>query len=284
MHTTKQKMKEHKKRHFLVVAAASRGARFFVKKALRQGHDVTALCRAVDDKAALRRMNDVLENTNLTPDGIATNNKTGKLKAKNSNILKPETYAQLLKEDKSIDAICCFVGVTKTKDMINSKNTLYTDTIQAIVDGQRNSRWVETLYHGSVGTEGVPGKSLTAWPANYNMLSNLVQVIFPIFKNVTKSEAILAKAQPEGLDFIIFRPAALKDTPAKRRYAYVFNTTGLNSEELPLKYAKRTIGREDTAEEILRVATLSNDEKKQWYGQGVYLVDMKDNYFKKFKK
>lgn len=280
-HVNKLKMMKHKKRHFLVVAAASRGARFFIKKALRQGHDVTALCRAADDEAALKRMNDVLENTNLTPNGMAVKYTAGKLKAKNSNILKPETYARLLKEDESIDVICCFVGVTKVKDMINAKNTLYTDTIQAIVDGQRNSRWVETLYHGSVGTEGVPGKSITAWPANYNRLSNLVQVIFPIFKNVTKSEAILAKAQSEGLNFIIFRPAALKDTPAKRRYKYVFDTTALDSEELPLRYAKRTIGREDTAEEILRVATLPNDERTQWYSHGVYLVDMKDKYFKK---
>ena len=44
------------KRHFLVIASASRGARFFVKKAIQRGHRVTALCRARDDAAALERM------------------------------------------------------------------------------------------------------------------------------------------------------------------------------------------------------------------------------------
>ena len=34
------------KRHFLVIAAAARGARFFIKKALEQGHNVTGLCIA----------------------------------------------------------------------------------------------------------------------------------------------------------------------------------------------------------------------------------------------
>ena len=275
-------MTNQNKRHFLVVAAASRGARFFVKKALRQGHDVTALCRAYDDTAALKRMTDLLENTILTPDEYIPHPIPGKLIAKNSNILHPETYTKLLKEEPSIDSICCFVGVTSVKDMLSTDNKLYTDTIQAIVDGQRSSRWVETIYHGSVGTEGIPGQSKVKWPANYPYLANIIPRIFPIYSNVTNSESILAKAKQEGLKFIIFRPAALKDTPAKRKYGYSFDTTELKKKDLPLKYAKISIGREDTAEEILRVATLPENERAKWHGRGVYLVDMKNRFYKRY--
>ena len=59
-----------KKRHFLVVAAASRGARFFVKKALSQGHDVTAICRADDDQGALDRVTGLIQERNLTAGGV----------------------------------------------------------------------------------------------------------------------------------------------------------------------------------------------------------------------
>ena len=273
-----------KKRHFLVIASASRGARFFVKKALQQGHDITAICRAENDQAALKRMTELLQTTNLTDGGIPVAEVPGNLKAKNSNILKADMYKKLLEEDPTIDAICCFVGVTKIKEMLNAKNTLYTDTIKAVVEGQRKSRWVETFYHGSVGSEGLPGESITAWPANFSFLANMVQLIFPIFKDVTKSEVFLAQAKNEGLKFVIFRPAELKDTPAKRRYGYSFDTTGLDKDDLPLRYAKKTIGREDTAEEILRVATLPQEERSKWHGHGVYLVDMKEKYFKRIEQ
>ena len=33
-------------KHFLVIAASSRGARLFIEKALTNGHNVTAICRA----------------------------------------------------------------------------------------------------------------------------------------------------------------------------------------------------------------------------------------------
>ena len=46
---------------------------------------------------------------------------------------------------------------------------------------------------------------------------------------------------------------------------------------LPLRDAKMTISREDVAEEILRVATLPEQERVRWFGHGVYLVDMKTN-------
>jgi hypothetical protein len=36
-----------------------------------------------------------------------------------------------------------------------------------------------------------------------------------------------------------------------------------------------TIGREDVAEEILRVATLPEIEPKKYHGHGIYIVDMK---------
>jgi len=53
------------------------------------------------------------------------------------------------------------------------------------------------------------------------------------------------------------------------------DTTAMDHEALPLQDTKTTIGREDVAEEILRVATLPNDERIHWHGHGVYLVDMK---------
>ncbi|MEM9460806.1 MAG: hypothetical protein AAGF11_41970 [Myxococcota bacterium] len=269
------------KRHFLVVASASRGARFFVKNALRQGHDVTALCRAQDDAAALRRMTDLLKQTELTPGGQPAADRPGQLTARNLSILDPETYGQLLRANASIDAICCFVGVTKIKDMRNPECSLYSDTISAIAAGMQQSRNVEVYYHGSVGTEGVPGTSKTKWPAHASIFTNLTQRIFPIFYDVTRSENILANAAAEaGFEFVIFRPAALRNAPAKRKYGASFDTTGLDKADLPLRMAHKTISREDAAEEILRVSTLPDTERRQWYGHGVYLVDMKDTYWK----
>jgi hypothetical protein len=77
------------------------------------------------------------------------------------------------------------------------------------------------------------------------------------------------------MKFVIFRPAWLTNDPAKRSYGYCFNTTGLDNETLPLRKAKTTISREDVAEEILRVSTLPKQERAEWFGHGVYLVDMK---------
>ncbi|MGF1758734.1 NAD(P)H-binding protein [Photobacterium sagamiensis] len=267
------------KRHFLVVAAASRGARIFIKNALRQGHDVTAMCRAQSDHEALNRITKILNETKLTESNIPQAKNRGTLKATNISILCPESYNSILTNDLSVDAICCFVGVTKVKDMLDSKYSIYTDTISAIVEGMKQSRWVETFYHGSVGTEGIPGASVTAWPANYNVIANIMPVIFPVYKNVTESENILAQAASEGLKYVIFRPAALKDRPAKRQYGYSFDITGLNKADHPLKHAKISISREDVAEEILRVTTLPEQERKKWHGHGVYIVDMKNSYY-----
>ncbi|MDC0255865.1 hypothetical protein OAK75_13270 [Bacteriovoracales bacterium] len=49
----------------------------------------------------------------------------------------------------------------------------------------------------------------------------------------------------------------------------------MNNDELPLCNTKITISREDVAEEILRVETLSDKVRVQWHGHGVYLVDFK---------
>ena len=270
---------EQSKRHFLVVAAASRGGRYFVKKALEQGHDITAICRADDDQAALERMMSLLRETELTAGGVPASKTAGQLQARSCNIFEPTVYQGLLESDPSIDAICCFVGVTKTKETLDRKQRLYTKTIGAIVEGMRQSRWVEFFYHGSVGSEGIPGESITAWPENFPALSFLTQIIFPVFKDVTKSENILSEYQSEGLEFVIFRPARLKDGPAKRRYGFTFDTTGIDKEDLPLRLAETSINREDVAEEILRVATMPRSERKKWHGHGVYLVDMKEDYF-----
>ena len=266
-----------KKRHFLVVAAASRGARFFVKKALMQGHDVTAICRADDDQGALDRVTGLIQERNLTAGGVPAAETAGKLLARSSNILQSQTYKELLEDDPSIDAICCFVGVAVTlKDFFSRKLQLYTKTFSAMVEGMRQSRWVETFVHGSGNCEGVPGEHVYEMPANFHpkWLWKLLMGT-PAMMNYVKSEGILAQARAEGLKFVIFRPAALTMKPAKRQYGYSFDTTGLNKEEHPLRYAKKSISREDVAEEILRVATLPESERVKWHGHGVYLVDMK---------
>lgn len=263
------------KRHFLVIAAASRGARFFVKKALEQGHNVTALCRAENDKNALIRMNEILESTQTTPSRNRSAEVSGKLTAHSLNILSSETYRQLLNDDRTIDAIACFVGVTKVKDMMSRKTRLYTNTMKALVDGMNQSRLVEVFYHSSVGSEGVPGASETRWPANYPIYSPLIHRIFPVFRDVTRSENVLASIKKDGGQYIIFRPAGLTDDTAKRHYGYSFDTTGLYKEDFPLSTAKTTICREDVAEEILRVATLDQSERTHWHGHGVYLADLK---------
>ena len=76
------------RQHFLVIAAASRGARLFIKKSLQQGHSVTALCRAVDDHAAQERIAVLLGNTTLTEGGIPAVDVPGSLRAKNQDILR----------------------------------------------------------------------------------------------------------------------------------------------------------------------------------------------------
>ncbi len=266
--------KQHK--HFLVIAAASRGARFFIKKALRQGHDVTALCRATHDEAALERINRLLEETSLAKGGVKASQKPGVLRTSSKSILEAKTYSSLLKNDPSINHICCFVGATTFRQMIDRNERLYTKTILALVEGMRCSRWVEFFYHGSSGSEGIPGENTARLPENFRprWILNL-GLKLPAAQNCFESEKILAKAGAEGLQFVIFRPAWLTTAPAQRSYGYCFDTTGMNKEELPLRAASKTISREDVAEEILRVANLPHEERAHWHGHGIYLVDMK---------
>ena len=76
------------------------------------------------------------------------------------------------------------------------------------------------------------------------------------------------------MKFVVYRPAWLINGATRRSYGYCFDTTDWDNERLPLRNAKMTISREDVAEEILRVSTLSDLERTMWFGQGVYLVDM----------
>jgi hypothetical protein len=277
------------KRHFLVVAAASRGARFFIKKALQEGHDVTAICRAESESAALVRINGLLRETKLTMNPLCDSaakkrSQMGILKATNQSILSEETYVTLLHNDISIDAVCCFVGVTKFADMLNKQNKLYSQTITAIIRGMQKSRLVEFYYHGSSGTEGVPGNSFAKLPDNYKLkwLLNIFNNM-PIVKDYRESEGLLAEAGDQGMQFVIFRPAFLTNAPAKRLYRYCFDNTGFDDQMLPLMHSTMDISREDVAEEILRVASLTNTERQDYYGHGVYLVNMKASFFKKNK-
>ncbi|MDC0255866.1 hypothetical protein OAK75_13275 [Bacteriovoracales bacterium] len=185
---------ERSKNHFLVVAAASRGALYFVKKALRQGHDVTALCRPKDGKSALERITRLLDETQLAEGGQKAAPTPGALYANNEDILNAETYRTLLANDSSIDRVCCFVGATNLRQMMSRTHLIYTKTIQAIVVGMQQSRWVEFFYHGSSGTEGIPGQNVSQLPENFKprWILNLGLKI-PAAQNCFESEKILAK-------------------------------------------------------------------------------------------
>jgi hypothetical protein len=265
-------------RHFLVVAAASRGARFFIKKALLQGHNVTAICRADDDQKALDRIKGLLQGVELTPGNIPAAKNKGKLIAKSANILNLQSYREILDDDLTIDCVCCFVGVKGIANIFSRSLQLYTDTMKAITDGMRLSRWVETFYHGSSGSEGIPGENWGEMPANFKPQWIFALALkIPAFKDYIQSEGILANAAKEGLKFVIFRPASLTNGPARRKYGKSFDRTGMDNKDLPLRRAKITISREDVSEEILRVASLPENERENWHGHGVYLVDLKNS-------
>jgi nucleoside-diphosphate-sugar epimerase len=273
---TEMTLVNQSKHHFLVIASASRGARFFVKKALRQGHTVTALCRAEDHQAALIRMKSILEKTILTEGGEEPVQHHGHLYARNLNILDPESYSNLIANNPSIDRVCCFVGVTTVRHMMSRTFCLYTRTIEALIEGMRRSRWVDFFYHGSSGVEGLPGQSKPQLPDNFRpkWILNLGLKI-PAAQDCFESETLLASAQFEGLNFVVFRPAWLTSSPAKRSYGYCFDYTGMDHKQLPLRSTKTTISREDVAEEIFRVCLLPDSRRSEWYGHGVYLVDKK---------
>jgi len=261
-------------RHFLVIAASSRGGRLFTKMALRAGHDVTALCRAASHEAATERMHRLLESAELTPGGPEPLHPPGRLTARNSNILDPATYRALLDEDPTIDAIVCFVGPTRLKDMMSRRYSIYTDTIGAMLEGMEQSRTVEVLYHSSVGTEGVPRDANVGWPSAYPFLARLVPSFLPVFKNVTASERMLGRSGIEGLEFIVFRPSTLTDDAAVRRTGYALDHSSSNPPTLPTASATTSISREDVAEEILRVASLPRDTRSTYHGHAVYLTSL----------
>ena len=90
----------------------------------------------------------------------------------------------------------------------------------------RQSRWVETYYHGSSGVEGSPGEHRAELPANMP-LRCLMKLTFrlPVFVDYLASESLLAEAKPSGCQFIIFRPAFLTTKPSKRAYGRSRDTT-----------------------------------------------------------
>lgn len=255
------------KRHFLVVAASSRCARFFILKALRKGHGITALCRAGDDAAALERMKGILRET-----AGGENIDFSGLKACALSILASETYRSLLDQDPAIDAIACFVGPSKISEMLNPFNTIYTDTITAILKGMQDGRPVEVFYHSSVGVGGSPRNAYNYWPANFPALSLLVHIVLPVFQNVRDSERLFEDAHFRHRNYIVFRPSTLKDEAA------IGGTISLSdlSRETPFKAelsaAKTIINREDVAEEMLRVALLGKADRSALYGTSLYLT------------
>lgn len=266
-------MSQSPKRHFLVVAATSRCARLFIKKALLSGHDVTALCRAGDDESALTRMRTVLDETEITDPPRPPSEGPGTLKASNRNILDSGTYADLLADDETIDGLCCFVGTTSSRQAMSPFTRLYTDTIRAMVDGMSESRAVEVLYHSSVGAGGEPANAYVYWPDNYPMMSWAIAWVAPVFRNVARSERLFEKHEKPHMDYIVFRPGSLKDHSAKSNYEALVDLSKKRPFKAELSDMKISIGREDVANEMLRVAMLPAEDRKALYRRSLYLAD-----------
>ena len=262
-------------RHFLVVASSSRVARLFIKKALRNGHDVTAICRESDDKAALMRMEKLLSESTITPAETEINGSCGVLKAISRNILDPSTYSTILKQEPTIDSIFSFVGPSRLRDAMSSSYSIYTNTIKAIINGTAKNRSVEIYYHSSVGVMGIPAKARLELPANYTLIQKIGIHLVPVFRNVVESEKFLGESFNKDLKYIVFRPATLTNRKASRNIGYSFNETSYKNEMLPLSKAKTTISREDVAEEILRVAELSQEAREKYFSNAIYLAEMK---------
>ena len=56
---------------------------------------------------------------------------------------------------------------------------------------------------------------------------------------------------------------------------YINTKPGIVKKSSIFSCNSNTIGREDMAEEILRIATLTEIERKKHHGHGIYMVDMK---------
>ena len=126
---------------------------FFLKKALQLGHSVTALCLAVDRADAHAHMQVLVDKATLTNGNIPSADTPCTIQAFDRNILDPETFQMLLYQDNFIDSVCCYVGATSLCQMLRGDIRLYSQTIQALITGMRDRRWVEFYYHGSSGSE-----------------------------------------------------------------------------------------------------------------------------------
>jgi nucleoside-diphosphate-sugar epimerase len=263
-------------KHFLVVGGTSRVARYFIKKALLSGYNVTTLCRASDDIAATIRMQEILTKTKLTPNNttkLINSIRPGQLTALSHDVTKENTYIRLFSANPTINAIFSFIGPNKNT-LFNFKIDLYTSTVSAIISGIKKSRSIEFYYHSSVGTEGIPGECKTKLPAHYSKFENFMfSKIYPVFKNVTESENILGKSKKDGIKFVVFRPDALTDSAAKRKFIFTFDNVKFNKPDFDLNKASKFISREDVAEEILRVVDLPLESRQKYFGHAVYLVD-----------
>ncbi|NQY98818.1 MAG: NAD(P)H-binding protein [Henriciella sp.] len=236
---------------------------------------MTALCRATDDDGALTRMREVLDETEITDPPRPPSDGPGKLKASNRNILEANTYADLLAADETIDGLCCFVGTTSSRQAMSPFTRLYTDTIRAILDGMAESRPVEVLYHSSVGAGGEPANAYVYWPDNYPSMSWAIAWIAPVFRNVARSERLFEEQNQPHTDYITFRPGSLKDHSAEGNYHVLVDLSKKCPFKAELSEMKTSIGREDVANEMLRVATLPEQDRKALYGSSLYLADRK---------
>ena len=212
--------------HFLVIVAVSQAVRFFVKNGPARGQLVTALCRAVEDASIHASMQALLDKTIFTHGGLPSADTPGIIQAFDRNILDPETYL-MLNQDTSIDRVCYFVGATGLGQMLKRDIRFYSQTIQALITGMINSRWVEFYCHGSSGTEEIQGKNKPRLPDNFRSqwLLNLGLKI-PASQDCFKSEDLLAEASCSGIKFVVFRLAWLTNKTSGRSYDYCFDNSG----------------------------------------------------------
>ncbi|MEO1360188.1 MAG: hypothetical protein AAFU81_07600, partial [Pseudomonadota bacterium] len=97
----------------------------------------------------------------------------------------------------------------------------------------------------------------------------------PVFRNVARSERLFEKHDKPHTEYITFRPGSLKDHGAESNYEVLVDLSKKRPFKAELSEMKISIGREDVANEMLRVATLALDDRKALYGRSLYLADRK---------
>ena len=126
--------------HFLVIAAASPGAWFFLNEALQPGHSVTALCTFSVPCRCSCAVQALLDKATLTIGNIPSGDTPCVIQAFDRNILDPETFQMLLYQANFIDRVCFYIKASCLCQMLRRDIRLYSQIIQALITGMRDSR------------------------------------------------------------------------------------------------------------------------------------------------